>query len=115
EQFAYVASHDLREPLRTLVNWPQRLAKEYRGRLDEQADDWLNRLISGADRMRRLIDDLSQYSRVLRRDRAFAEVDCGMIAQEARANLQAAIEESEATVLLGELPTVRGNAQQLML
>jgi PAS domain S-box-containing protein len=115
EQFAYVASHDLREPLRTLVNWPQRLAKEYRGRLDEQADDWLDRLISGADRMRRLIDDLSQYSRVLRRDRTFAAVDCALLAREACANLQAAIEEAGATVTVGELPVVRGNEQQLML
>jgi len=115
EQFAYVASHDLREPLRTLVNWPQRLAKQYRGLLDEQADDWINRIINGAERMRRLIDDLSQYSRVLRRDRAFGAAECGLIAQEACANLQAAIEECGAEVKLGTLPTVHGNQQQLML
>src|SRR5581483_3336186 len=93
EQFAYVASHDLREPLRTLVNWPQRLAQQYAGRLDAQADDWLNRIIGGARRMRQLIDDLSQYARVLRRDRAFAPVDCAAVAHEACANLQAALEE----------------------
>jgi PAS domain S-box-containing protein len=115
EQFAYVASHDLREPLRTLVNWPQRLAKQYRGRLDEQADDWVNRIINGAERMRRLIDDLSQYARVLRRDRAFAPADCALVVREACANLQAALEEGGARVTLGTLPVVHGNQQQLML
>jgi PAS domain S-box-containing protein len=115
EQFAYVASHDLREPLRTLVNWPQLLAKQYKGRLDEQADGWINRIIGGAERMRRLIDDLSQYARVLRRDRAFAPVDCALVAREAYSNLQAAIEESGALVVLRTLPVVQGNQQQLML
>ena len=115
EQFAYVASHDLREPLRTLVNWPQRLAKALEGRLDEQATDWINRIINGAQRMRRLIDDLSQYSRVLRRDRTFALLDCAAVAREACGNLQASIEESGGEVILGELPTLTGNPQQLML
>jgi len=110
-----VASHDLREPLRTLVNWPQRLAQVYAGQFDAQAGDWLNRIINGAQRMRRLIDDLSQYSRVLRRDRPVALVDCGEVVHEAQGNLQAAIEDSGATVVIGELPVVVGNAQQLML
>lgn len=115
EQFSYVASHDLREPLRTLVNWPQRLAREYAGKLDAQADDWINRIINGATRMRQLIDDLSQYARVIRRDRAFAPTDCAAVARDACANLQASLEESGAQVALGELPAVLGNQQQLML
>jgi PAS domain S-box-containing protein len=113
EQFAYVASHDLREPLRTLVNYPQRLLKHYAGQLDEQAEDWINRIANGAERMRRLIDSLSHLSRVLRRDRTFAPVDCAGVVLEARANLQASLEESGAELTIGELPTVRGNQQQL--
>src|SRR5262249_52233739 len=115
EQFAYIASHDLREPLRTLVNWPQRLAKAYAGQFDAQAEDWLNRIITGAERMRRLIDDLSQYSRVVRRDRVVVPVDCDVVAREARGNLQASGEASGGEVLLGKLPVVQGVAQQLML
>jgi light-regulated signal transduction histidine kinase (bacteriophytochrome) len=115
EQFAYVASHDLREPLRTLVNWPQLLAKQYKGRLDEQANGWINRIISGAERMRQLIDNLSYYSRVLRRDRAVAPVDCAAAVREACSNLQASIEENGALVVVGTLPVVQGNQQQLML
>lgn len=115
EQFAYVASHDLREPLRTLVNWPQRLAKALEGKLDAQSADWINRIINGAQRMRRLIDDLSQYSRVLRRDRTFSLTDCSVVAREACGNLQGSIDESGGEVILGELPTVMGNPQQLML
>jgi PAS domain S-box-containing protein len=115
EQFAYVASHDLREPLRTLVNWPQRLAKQYAGQLDAQADDWINRIIGGAQRMRQLIDDLSQYARVLRRDRIHAPVDGTAAVREACGNLQAALEASGAALTVGELPGVMGNHQQLML
>jgi PAS domain S-box-containing protein len=115
EQFAYVASHDLREPLRTLVNYPQRLAKQYGGQFDAQAAEWLARITSGADRMRRLIDSLAHYSRVLRRDRSYAPVDCAAVVQEARTNLQAALEESRAELVVGDLPTVQGNQPQLML
>lgn len=115
EQFAHVASHDLREPLRTLVNWPQRLQKQYAGKLDPQADEWINRIINGADRMRRLIDNLSHYARVLRRDRTFSPTSLAAVCAEACSNLQAALEQSEAELIVGELPTVQGNQQQLML
>ncbi|MBI1916923.1 MAG: PAS domain S-box protein [Planctomycetes bacterium] len=115
EQFAYVASHDLREPLRTLVNWPQQLAKQYGDRFDGRAAELLQRTIRGATRMRRLIDSLSHYSRVLRRDRIVAPVECAAAVAEACGNLQAALEESAAELRVGELPTVMGNQQQLML
>jgi len=115
ETFAYVASHDLREPLRTLVNYPQRLIKHYAGKLDEQADDWINRIINGADRMRKLIDDLAQYSRILRRDRVLVPVDCAEVFEQARAALGAALQQSGAELTAGALPRVMGNEQQLML
>jgi PAS domain S-box-containing protein len=115
EQFAYFASHDLREPLRTLVNFPQKLATAYQGRLDPQAEDWLRRTINGAERMRLLIESLSQYSRVVSREPSFAPVDCAAAAQEAARNLQAALEESGAELTVGSLPTVAGSDQRLML
>jgi PAS domain S-box-containing protein len=115
EQFAYVASHDLREPLRTLVNYPQRLLKDYGGQFDAQAEDWINRIISGARRMRELIDDLAQYSRVVRRDRDVQPVDTAAVCAVACANLQAALDQSGAELTVGELPTVMGNDKQLML
>jgi PAS domain S-box-containing protein len=115
EQFAYAASHDLREPLRTLVNYPQRLIKLYGATFDEQAADWVNRIINGAERMRRLIDSLTHYSRVLRRDRPLAPVACAAVVGQAGANLQASLEESAADLAVGDLPVVQGNEQQLML
>jgi PAS domain S-box-containing protein len=115
EQFAYVASHDLREPLRTLVNYPQRLTRHYAGQFDQQAADWIQRISSGAERMRRLIDSLSHYSRALRRDRGRAAVACADVVAEARINLLAALDEGKAELTVGELPTVLGNEQQLML
>jgi light-regulated signal transduction histidine kinase (bacteriophytochrome) len=115
ETFAYVASHDLREPLRTLVNYPQRLLKQYGGKLDEQADDWINRIIDGGVRMRKLIDALSQYSRILRRDRVLVPVDCAEVFAQARADLGAALQQSGAELTAGALPQVLGNEQQLTL
>jgi PAS domain S-box-containing protein len=115
EKFAYVASHDLSQPLRTLVNFPQLLGRDYRDKLDEKGNHYVNKTISGAERMQRLIENLLQYSRVVRRERVFGPTDCALSAQEACANLQAAIDESGAQVRVSELPTVLGNPQQLML
>ncbi len=115
EQFAYVASHDLREPLRSLVNYPEKLQKTYGGKIDAQADEWIGKTIAGATRMRRLIEDLSLYSRAVRSDQVFNPVNTAAAAGEACANLQAAIEECEAEVVLDYLPTVTGNRELLIL
>jgi PAS domain S-box-containing protein len=115
EQFAYVASHDLREPLRSLVNYPEKVQRTYGGKVDAQHDDWIGRTISGATRMRRLIEDLSLYSRAVRSDQNFQPVNAAAAAGEACANLQAAIEESAAEVMLDYLPTVTGNRELLIL
>jgi PAS domain S-box-containing protein len=117
DQFAYVASHDLREPLRTLVSFPQLLTKHYEGKLDAQADDWIRRIIDGGKRMRDLIDDLARYARLLPRDRTFSPVNTARVCQEACTNLQGAFEASgaEAELVVGELPMVMGNDKQLML
>lgn len=115
EQFAYVSSHDLRQPLRSLVNYPQKLVKEYGDQLDEKANDWLAKTIKGAERMRRLIDDLLQYSRVIRRDRVFEPVDCNEIFETVCANLQVDIEQHKAVVTSTTLPTVIGYQTQLLV
>jgi PAS domain S-box-containing protein len=115
EKFAYVASHDLREPLRTLKNYPKLLAKRYQDRLDDTAEDYMKRIIAGADNMERLIDDLSRYSRVVRGERTFVPVDCARAVATACANLQAAIEENGAAVAVGPLPTVAAYETELVL
>jgi PAS domain S-box-containing protein len=115
DEFAYVASHDLKEPLRTLVSYPQLLTKNYAGRLDAQANDWLGRIIDGGKRMRDLIDDLARYARLLPRERVFAPVNTAAVCQEACGNLQGALEAGGAELTVGELPAVMGNDKQLML
>lgn len=114
EQFAYVASHDLQEPLRMIVSYLQLLERRYRGRLDADADDFIHYAVDGAKRMQTLINDLLTYSRAGRRKREFAPVDMGAVFDRAVANLRAAVEESEAVVTRdADLPLVMGDAGQL--
>ncbi|MBD1880058.1 PAS domain S-box protein [Coleofasciculus sp. FACHB-T130] len=113
EQFAYVASHDLQEPLRMVASYTQLLSRRYKGRLDEDADDFIDFAVDGANRMQRLIQDLLEYSRLGTRSREFEMVDCDRSFEEAIANLQIAIAESNATVTHDPLPSVRGDATQL--
>jgi PAS domain S-box-containing protein len=113
EQFAYVASHDLQEPLRMVASYTQLLSRRYKGKLDEDADDFIDFAVDGANRMQRLIQDLLEYSRLGTRSREFEMVDCDRSFAEAIANLQIAIAESNATITHDPLPSVRGDATQL--
>jgi len=115
--FAYQASHDLQKPLISLVNWPERLAKVYGGKGDEQFDEWINRTINGAKRMRRLIKEgIEPYSKYLQNTDELPAVDCNAAVHDARSNLQADVESSEATIeIVGDLPTVTGTPFRLML
>jgi PAS domain S-box-containing protein len=115
KQFAYRASHDLKEPLRSLVNFPQLLAKNYGDKVDDRANEWISKTIEGAKRMRRLIVDISEYEKYLRHDEKYQPTDCAAVAADAHLNLQAAIEESRAEVIVEELPAVMGNRQRLIL
>lgn len=117
EQFAYVASHDLQEPLRMVASYVQLLAKDYGAKLDADADEYIGFAVDGARRMQRLIDDLLAFSRVGTRGEQFQPVDCGQVLQDVLHGLKLAIEESGAVVTYGGLPTVvadRGQLYQLL-
>src|SRR3984957_6972417 len=106
EQFAYVASHDLQEPLRKVASFTQLLQRRYGGKLDARADQYIEFAVDGAKRMQALINDLLTYSRVGRSDREPALVSSDAALTQARANLAEQIEETGATIETGHLPLV---------
>jgi light-regulated signal transduction histidine kinase (bacteriophytochrome) len=113
QQFAYVASHDLQEPLRTVGSFVELLAKRYRGKMDQDADDFINFALEGVGRMRRLIRGLLDYSRVDTRRTDLAPVSCEESLQGALSDLEVAIRESGAEVTSDRLPIVMGDEAQL--
>jgi PAS domain S-box-containing protein len=114
EQFAYVASHDLQEPLRMVGSFTQLLAKRYRDKLGPDADDFIGYVVDGAVRMQQMVNDLLTYSRVGRRNIGVAATDCSSVLAAACANLRQAIEESGAAVTADPLPTVAAEQSQLL-
>ena len=114
EQFAYVASHDLQEPLRMVASYTQLLARRYEGKLDSDADEFIRYAVDGANRMQTLINDLLTYSRVGTRGSELVPTDTGAVYEAAYANLRRAIEEGGAEVTAEELPTVAGDPTQLV-
>jgi PAS domain S-box-containing protein len=114
EQFANVASHDLQEPLRMVTGFVGLLERRYKGQLGAEADEYIGFAVEGAHRMQYLINDLLTYSRVGTRAQEFEPVDLGEAASEALGNLRVAIEESQARVKCGKLPTVRADRRQMV-
>lgn len=114
EQFAYVASHDLQEPLRAVAGCVQLLQRRYQGKIDERANELIGHTVDGATRMQALIDALLAYSRVTTGASSLVTVDCKDAARRALENLSTAVAESQATVTIADLPTVEGDATQLM-
>ncbi len=114
EQFAYVISHDLQEPLRMVSSYTQLLAKRYGNKLDSDADEFIAYAVDGAKRMQTLLHGLLDYSRVGTRGKPFSLVNCEHIVEQAMANLKIAIEESGASVSYDVLPTVMGDEGQLV-
>jgi PAS domain S-box-containing protein len=114
EQFAYVASHDLQEPLRMVASYTQLLGKRYGDRLEGDAQEFMAYIVDGAGRMKQLIEDLLAYSRVGTRGRDFRPVKLQAILERARINLRAALEESGAELTRDALPEVVGDEPQLV-
>ncbi len=112
QQFAYIASHDLSEPLRMVSSYLQLLRRRYRGRLDDDADEFIDYAVEGATRMRSLIEGLLAYSRAGRGEESTA-VDLNGVAGDVLRSLAAALVEAGADVAVGELPCVLGNRMQL--
>jgi PAS domain S-box-containing protein len=114
EQFAYVASHDLQEPLRMVAGFVQLLQRQYASRLDADADKYIDFAVDGAKRMQTLINDLLAYSRVGTRGQERAPTDSAAALDCALANLRSSIDETAARITHGELPTVRADQVQLV-
>lgn len=114
EQFAYVASHDLQEPLRMVAAYTQLLSERYRGKLDANADKFIGYASEGALRMQVLIQDLLAFSRVGRVNSAYTKVDCNAVVEEVRQTLASAIAESAAIVAHADLPTIWVDRTQMM-
>ncbi|HEY9847297.1 MAG TPA: GAF domain-containing protein, partial [Candidatus Caenarcaniphilales bacterium] len=113
EQFAYVASHDLQEPLRMVTSYLQLLERRYHGKLDQAADEFITYAVDGASRMRTLINDLLTYSRVGKQAKPFELTDCTAIVNRTITTLKLAIAESNARVIYKLLPTVMADPTQL--
>ena len=114
EQFAYVASHDLQEPLRAVTSYAQLLAKRYADQLDAKADKYINYIVDGGNRMQRLIQDLLNYSRVGAKGKAFQPTACDQVLDQALANLAIAIRKAGAKITADPLPEVMADAGQLV-
>ncbi len=114
ERFAYVASHDLREPLRMVTRFSQLLAERYRGKLDEDADEFIGYITEGAARMDMLVNDLLEYSRVGSRARPLERTNLNLVLGEALRNLAVSIEENDADIRWEVLPTVLADHTQMI-
>ena len=113
-QFAYIASHDLQEPLRMVASYTQLLSRRYKGKLDSDADEFIAFAVDGATRMQRLIQDLLTYSRVGTKGKDLLDTSSEEALQQALLNLRGAIEESGALVTHDPLPAVLADDMQLI-
>ena len=114
EQLAYVASHDMQEPLRMIASYLQLIERRYRDRLDADGQEFIGYAVDGAKRMQALIQDMLAYSRVGTKGRPPAPVEARDVVKVAREHLRLAIEEAGAEIEVGELPQVQGDAAQLV-
>ncbi|MCE9561806.1 MAG: PAS domain S-box protein [Planctomycetes bacterium] len=113
EQFAYVASHDLQEPLRKIQAFGDRLRNKFRDQLPDGGKDYVDRMLNSAGRMRQLIDDLLSFSRVTSQSRPFVRVELGKIVREVVSDLSVRIEQTGGEVRISELPEIDADAMQM--
>jgi signal transduction histidine kinase len=114
EDFAYVVSHDLQEPLRTIRNFIQLIEAKYRNKLDEKGISYIRRVVNGTERMRLMIDDLLGYSRVMTKGEEFATKDLNVLLESAMENLGVTIKQSEAVITAEELPFASVDPSQII-
>lgn len=114
ERFAYVTSHDLKEPLRMIHSYLELIRRRYENQLDADADEFIEYATDGADRMRQMIDDLLTYSRIGTSDAEFDRVDCHAVLDRVLDNLRLAIDETDAVITVDALPTVSADDQQFV-
>jgi signal transduction histidine kinase len=114
QQFAYVASHDLQEPLRAVAGFVTMIKKTYEGKLDAQADKWIAQAVEGAERMRALINGLLHYARIESRGQPMVAVDANMVVKHALANMRTLVSEAAADIQAEKLPVVLGDEDQLV-
>lgn len=113
QEFAYVASHDLQEPLRVISGFVQLLSDRYSGQMDETADEFIGYVVDGTERMKILINDLLEYSRVGTRGRPLEPVESASALENAVSNLRVAIREADAKITHDRMPRVQGDINQL--
>ncbi|MCU7495390.1 MAG: PAS domain S-box protein [Ignavibacteria bacterium] len=113
EQFAYVASHDMKEPLRMISSYLQLLSKNYKDNLDEKAESYISYAVDGAFRMNTLINDLLIYSRASSKEKEFTNVHLKDVLEDVLGDLEILINESNAEITYGDLPTVKADSLQM--
>jgi light-regulated signal transduction histidine kinase (bacteriophytochrome) len=114
QQFAYISSHDLREPLRMITSFLQLLEHRYRDQLDQDANDFIDFAVNGAKRMDMMINDLLEYSKITSKKREFSRVDTEKVLDETLMNLKVPIEENNAIVTHDPLPSIIGDEKLLV-
>ncbi|MGZ7068448.1 MAG: PAS domain S-box protein, partial [Methanobacterium sp.] len=114
EQFAYVASHDMQEPLRTIASFTQLLERRYKGKLDENADEFMDYIVEAAKRMQTLINDLLLYSRITTKGKELEPVNVNEVVDNVLSNLKNSIDENNAEIKIDKLPTVMADESQLV-
>ena len=113
-QFAYVASHDLQEPLRMVSSYVNLLQENYKGKLDSDANDFINFAVDGSNRMRKLINGLLEYSRISRTERVLEDIDLNDVLKDVLSNLQTRIKETDAEIEYDTLPVVKADRPQMV-
>ena len=114
QQFAYVTSHDLQEPLRTIASFTQLLAKRHKNKIDEDSDEFMEYIVDASTRMQGMIKDLLQYSRVVSRGKVFKQTNAEEIVEYAISSLKTQIEDNDAEITYDQLPTVNVDSSQLL-
>ena len=114
EQFAYITSHDLQEPLRTIASFTQLLERRYKGKLDPDADEFIEFIVNASIRMKEMIQGLLEYSRIGKGELKFKPVNPEKVLKEALSNLKIVIEENNATITWEKLPEVIGDSKLLV-